>query len=88
MIKDFIRKKKSVIIKWKKQTKKFKAGYKVQYSKDKKFKKGVKEIVLKKASSNYIKLMNPKTKRTYYIRVKGYNKYGDGKWSKPLKFSF
>lgn len=88
VINDFVKKKKSVTIKWKKQSKKYDAGYKVQYSKDKKFKKNVKEIILKKAVSNYLKLKKTKTTEPYYIRVKGYNKYGEGKWSKSLKFSF
>lgn len=86
-IKDFEEKKKSVIVTWKKQSKKYEAGYKVQYSKDKKFKKGVKEITLKTTVSNFIKLKKTKTSKSYYIRVKGYNKYGEGKWSKKLKFS-
>lgn len=87
-INDFVKKKTSVTIKWKKQSKKYNAGYKIQYSKDKKFKKNVKEITLKKVSKNYLKLKKGNSTKSYYIRVKGYNKYGEGKWSKPLKFSF
>lgn len=87
-IKDFVNKDDSVVIKWLKQSKKYDAGYKVQYSKDKKFKKNVKEITVKKVSLNRIKLKKHSTVQPYYFRVKGYNKYGEGKWSKNLKFYF
>lgn len=87
-IKDFARTKNAVKISWKKQSKKYNAGYKVQYSTDKNFKKKVKELDIKKISKNYVKLGRKTTNKSYYIRVKGYNKYGEGKWSKALKFYF
>lgn len=86
-INDFIDKKKSVTIKWTKQSKKYDAGYIIQYSKDKNFEKKVTEVVFDKTSSNKLKLKKTKQKKPYYIRVKGYNSYGEGKWSKSLKFS-
>ncbi len=85
-IKDFLKTDHGVTIQWKKQSKKYKAGYIVQYSKDKTFKKGVKEVVLKKVSSNFIRLKTANQKTPYYIRIRGFNKYGKGKWSKSLKF--
>ena len=60
----------------------------IQYSPDKKFKDDVETVTIKKASKNSFKLKKkPKTK-DYYIRVKGYNKYWDGKWSKVKKVKF
>ncbi len=85
-IKDFLKTDHGVTIQWKKQSKKYKAGYIVQYSKDKTFKKGVKEVVMKKVSSNFIRLKTANQKTPYYIRIRGFNKYGKGKWSKSLKF--
>lgn len=87
-IEDFVKEEESVTIKWLKQSKKYDAGYKVQYSTDKKFKKNVKEVTIKKVSKNYLKLKKKNTTKSYYIRIKGYNKYGEGKWSKSLKFTF
>lgn len=72
---------------WKKLSSKYKAGYILQYSTDKKFKntKKTTTIKYKKTTKNYRTLKNLKSSTTYYIRVRGYNQYGSGKWSKVLK---
>lgn len=72
---------------WKKQSSSHKAGYKLQYSTDKNFKssKKTKTIKYKKTSKNYRTLRNLKKNTTYYIRIQGYNSYGNGKWSKTIK---
>ena len=87
-IKDFENGKNKILIKWTKQSKKYNAGYKIQYSKDKTFKKSVTEVVMKKTTKNKLKLKKLNTNKPYYIRIKGYNRYGEGKWSKTLKFYF
>jgi len=55
-IKDFENGKNKILIKWTKQSKKYNAGYKIQYSKDKTFKKSVTEVVMKKTTKNKLKL--------------------------------
>lgn len=85
---EIIEKTKSIKLQWKKQSSKYDAGYMIQYSPDKKFKDDVETVTIKKVSKNSFKLKKkPKTK-DYYIRVKGYNKYCDGKWSKVKKVKF
>lgn len=79
--------KKEIKLIWKKQDSNYKAGYKLQYSTDKNFKdtKNTKTITYKKTSKNYRTLRNLKKNTVYYIRIRGYNKYGNGKWSKTIK---
>lgn len=74
----------NVKLKWTKQSSKYNAGYRVQYSTDKKFKnkKKIKTVTYKSVSKYYRTLKNLKNNATYFIRIQGYNKYGDGKWSK------
>lgn len=72
---------------WKQLSSAYKAGYKLQYSTDKTFKdsKKTRTITYKKTSKNYRTLRKLKKNTTYYIRIRGYNKYGNGKWSKIKK---
>lgn len=86
-----VKAKKAFTVKWKKVSKKNqkKIGIvQIQYSKDKKFKSGVKTVTAKKnATSKKIKKL--KSKKTYYVRVRAYKKV-DGvvhvsKWSKVKK---
>lgn len=72
---------------WKKQSSKYKAGYKLEYSTDKKFKNAKKTTTIKykKTTKNYRTIKKLKSNTTYYIRVRGYNQFGSGKWSKVLK---
>ncbi len=79
--------KKTVTVKWKKQTKNT-TGYEIQHSTDKKFKKNLKTVTAKKsATKTTIKKL--KAKKTYYVRVRtvckqnGKNVYS--KWSKVQK---
>lgn len=69
---------------WKKQTSAHKAGYLIQYSTDKTFKNTseIKSIKYKSTKKAYRTLRSLKRKKIYYIRIRGYNKYGNGKWSK------
>ncbi len=82
---------KSVTVKWKKLSKKNQkkvTKIQVQYSTDKNFKKNVKTVNVKKASAEK-KIKNLSRKKTYYIRIRTYNKKSDGlhvsKWSKVKK---
>ena len=84
-IKDYSVKKNKIKIVWDKQTSKHDAGYYVQYSTDKKFKKKVTTIKYKSTEKNYRTLRDLKWKTKYYIRVQGFNEFGTGKWSKVLK---
>lgn len=69
---------------WKMQASSHKAGYHLQYSTNRGFKNSAetKTIKYKKVTKAYRTLRNLKRKKTYYIRVRGYNKYGKGTWSK------
>lgn len=78
--------KKKATIKWKKVS--GANGYEVQYSTNKKFKKAVKKVSLKKTSVTLKKL---KSKKTYYARVAAYAYKPDGnralgKYSAIVKF--
>ena len=62
-------------------------GYQVQYSTDKKFKKGVKSVNIKGKKNTSKTIKKLKSKKTYYVRVRAYIDQGDGekaytKWSK------
>lgn len=74
-------------LKWKLQSSSDKAGYIIEYSTDKSFSntKKIQTIKYKRTTKNYRTLRNLKKKTTYYIRIKGYNKYGNGKWSSVSK---
>lgn len=77
----------TIKLSWKKLSSKYNAGYKLQYTTDKNFKDEKKTITIKykKTTKNYRTLKDLKPNTTYYIRVRGYNKYCSGKWSKVLK---
>lgn len=76
--------KNNIKISWVQQSSAMKAGYRIQYSTDKTFKKTkkIQTIKYKKTTKTSRVLKNLKKNKTYYIRIQGYNKYGDGKWSK------
>lgn len=80
--------KKKVVVKWKKQTKKTK-GYQLQYSTDKKFKIGVKAKTINGNKKTSITLKGLKSKKTYYVRIRTWQKTSTGKaystWSKVKK---
>ncbi len=71
---------------WKKMKKV--SGYQVFYATNKKFKKGVKKVQAK-ASAKGITIRRLKKKKTYYIKMRAYNKVGKqvkyGVWTKPKK---
>jgi uncharacterized repeat protein (TIGR02543 family) len=81
-IKKLSRKKKSIVIKMKKQ--KNISGYEVQISSSKKFKK--KKTKTKYVKKSKFKIKKPATKKKCYVRVRAYvkvkNKKYFGKWSK------
>lgn len=80
--------KKKVVVKWKKQTKKTK-GYQIQYSTDKKFQTGVKTKTINGNKKTSITLKGLKSKKTYYVRIRTWQKTATGKaystWSKAKK---
>lgn len=80
--------KKKVVVKWKKQTKKTK-GYQLQYSTDKKFQTGVKAKTINGNKKTSITLKGLKSKKTYYVRIRTWQKTSTGKaystWSKAKK---
>lgn len=75
----------SIYVKWKAQTARGKSGYYVQYSTNKRFKKNTKTLKKKTTLQNSATITKLKKKKTYYIRVRGYNKHGKGNWSKTMK---
>lgn len=77
----------TIKLSWKKLSSKYKAGYKLQYATDKKFKnsKKITTVKYKKTTKNYRTLKNLKSNTTYYIRIRVYNQYASGKWSKVVK---
>ncbi len=86
-IKKIIQEERSVIIKWKPSDSDLAKGYVIQYSGGKKFsKKTTKKITIKKHSVNQAVISKLKTGKKYYYRIRGYNKYGNGQWSKVVTF--
>lgn len=63
--------KKKLTLKWKKQ-KKNTDGYEIQYSRDKKFRKGVKVKTIKNNKKNTKTIKKLKKGKTYYIRIRTY----------------
>ncbi len=60
-----------MIVKWKRQSKQV-TGYQVQYSINKKFKKGVKTSTIKKYKTTSKTISKLKSKKKYYVRVRTY----------------
>ena len=79
-------KKKRFTVKWSNYTSNA-AGFQVQYSTDKSFKKNVKTLTVKGKSKRSKTVSNLKSKKKYYVRVRVYIDQGDnekmyGSWSK------
>lgn len=79
------KKKGSMVVKFKKL---FKAGgYQLSYSTSKKFKKAKTKVL--KAASSSVTIKKLKSKKTYYVRLRAFNKSGSkkvyGAWSKTAK---
>ena len=80
-------KKNKMVIKWAKKSKV--TGYQIQYSTDSKFKKGVKNVKLSKATITSKTVSSLKAKNTYYVRIRTYKTvagqtyYSD--WSRAKK---
>ena len=79
--------KKSLTVKWKKVSaanRKKISRIQIQYSTDRKFKKGVKTVYAKKTAVSK-KISRLKSKKKYYVRVRSYRKSGRttyaSKWS-------
>ena len=76
--------KKALKVTWKKD--KAATGYKIQYTTDKKFKKSVKTITVKKASTTSYTIKKLAGNKKYYVRVSAYKKVGKttvtSSWSK------
>lgn len=64
-------KSKAMLVSWKKQTNQS-TGYQVQYSTDKKFKKAVKTVTVKKNKTTSVTVKKLKAKKTYFVRVRTY----------------
>lgn len=64
-------KSKAMQISWKKQTNQT-AGYQIQYSTDKKFKKSVKTVNVKKNKTTSATVKKLKAKKTYFVRIRTY----------------
>lgn len=84
--------KKALTAKWKAPSKAHQkqiTGYKVEWSTDKAFKKGVKSKLVKGAKKTSLKVTKLKSKKTYYVRVCSYKKIGKAyyysPWSKVQK---
>lgn len=81
--------KKSIKVTWKKQTAKGIAGYEIQYSTNKKFKKDVKTVTIKKAKTTSVKIKKLKSNKKYYVRIRTYKKSGSkmiySSWSKSKR---
>ncbi|WP_022763596.1 fibronectin type III domain-containing protein [Butyrivibrio sp. AD3002] len=79
--------KKSITIKWKKQTAKGIKGYEIQYSTDKDFKTNVKKVTITKAKTETKTIKKLKSGKKYYVRIRTYKKVSGEKvysnWSTP-----
>lgn len=82
---------KKLSVKWKKDARA--TGYQIQYSTDRKFKKGVKKAAIKKKGTASKTIPKLKKRKTYYVRVRAYKsikvsgktKLLYGAWSKTAK---
>ena len=63
--------KKRFTVKWKKQTSGT-TGYQIQYSTDRKFKKGVKTVTIKSAKTTSNTIAKLTKKKKYYVRIRTY----------------
>lgn len=84
----FKRAKRAVTVRWKKVKKA--SGYQVKYSTSKKFtKKTTKVKRVARGSATSVKLKSLKSKRTYYVKIRAYQKVGKtyvySKWTKVKK---
>lgn len=70
--------KKKAVVRWKKQTKST-TGYQIQYSTDKKFRKGDKTVTIKKNKTTSKTIIKLKSKKKYYVRIRTYKKAKYGK---------
>ena len=82
-------KKKQMTVKWQKNVTNA-SGYELQYSTDKKFKKGVKKVTIKGKKNVKKTIKKLKSKKTYYVRVRAYVNQGEGEkiyssWSSKSK---
>lgn len=77
--------KNSIYIKWKKLPVSKNNGYYLQYSTNKSFRKNVGKIKIKSNKQTSKTINKLRTKKTYYVRIRGYNKYGKGNWSNAIK---
>lgn len=81
-------KRKAATVQWKRLKGKM-SGYQVQMALNKKFKKGLKKLTVKKAKTTKATIKRLKSKKTYYVRVRAYYKTGGktyyGKWSSIKK---
>lgn len=79
------KKKGSMVVKFKKLSKA--GGYQLSYSTSKKFKKAKTKVL--KAASSSVTIKKLKSKKTYYVRLRAFNKSGSkkvyGAWSKTVK---
>lgn len=79
------KKKGSMVVKFKKLSKA--GGYQLSYSTSKKFKKAKTKVL--KAASSSVTIKKLKSKKTYYVRLRAFNKSGSkkvyGAWSKTAK---
>jgi hypothetical protein len=66
--------KKSIKLSWKKQSKA--TGYLIYYTTDKKFKKSIKKVTIKKAKTVKYTIKKLKSKKTYYVKLRAYKKVG------------
>lgn len=74
-------------LKWKKNSQA--SGYQIQYATDKKFRKNVGSMELKKGGRTSATIRSLAGKKTYYLRIRAYKKSGTvivyGDWSKSKK---
>jgi hypothetical protein len=80
-----------ISVKWKKNTSV--TGYQIQYSTDKKFKTGIKEVTVEKKNTASTTISKLKKNKTYYVRIRTYktvskvNYYSNWSKSQEVKIS-
>ena len=70
-------KSRQMIVSWKKDTRA--AGYQIMYSTDKKFRKNVKTVNIKKYKTTHCTVKKLARNKRYYVRVRSYKKVSGGK---------
>ncbi|MCR5703279.1 MAG: MBL fold metallo-hydrolase [Eubacterium sp.] len=79
------KKKQHIYLTWKHFKKDQATGFQIQYCTKKNFKKNVKKLTLPDTSVYKVRIKDIQKKKKYYVRIRGFNQYKKGEWSKTKR---